>query len=302
MNQTHIILILAALMLGGVAVFMSQSMMEDNPTVPTAVSTAQLESIASHLESMDERMVKMEQRLDSVSNRPSGSGVDRSLDADSVNRMIAQALQDHGSMMVEEGMADGASEEEIAQKRAQFLDHSIAKFLDPNFTSDDREALWDQLKEQGLIEEAIVMLEQEVKGNPDNVNLMNQLAYAYIQPIMRGGVGGMDAGKWSMKADGMYDSVLALDDHNWEARFSKAISYSFWPPMFGKQPEAIRHFEILVGQQANQTATAQFSQTHLLLGNLYEQQGDHEKAMAAWQVGYDRFPDDSDLRKQLGIE
>ncbi|MDA0667661.1 MAG: hypothetical protein O3A95_06675 [Planctomycetota bacterium] len=131
---------------------------------------------------------------------------------------------------------------------------------------------------------------------------MNQLGYAYLQPIIRGGVAGMDAGKWSMKADGIYDQVLAADSENWDARFSKAISYSFWPPMFGKQPEAIRHFEILVGQQENQVANSQFSQTHLLLGNLYEQQGNHEKAMAAWQVGYDRFPDDANLRKQLGLE
>lgn len=175
-------------------------------------------------------------------------------------------------------------------------------FLDQNLSDEDREALWDELKELGLIEEAISLLEQEVANDPENADLMNQLGYAYLQPIIRDGVAGMDAGKWSVKADQTYDRVLELDPEHWEARFSKAISYSFWPPMFGKQPEAIRQFEVLVGQQANRAAKPEYAQTHILLGNLYEQSGDHEAAMAAWQLGADRYPEDADLRQKLGLE
>lgn len=302
MNTNHVFLLLAALLLCGVGLFMTTQMGEADSDSAELQILPQIGLIAERLESMDDRMVAMEQQVDAMASRPAGSNIDRSLDAETINRMIAQALEEQGGVFVQEAKGDGAEEKASAAAKERLLNDSIAKFLDPNFESEDREKLWDQLKEQGLIEQAIALLELEVEGNPENINLMNQLAYAYLQPIIRAGVAGMDAGKWSMKADGMYDQVLAADSENWEARFSKAISYSFWPPMFGKQSEAIRHFEILVGQQANQQASPQFAQTHLLLGNLYEQQGKHDEAMAAWQIGADRFPDDADLRKQLGLE
>jgi len=302
MTSNHVFFLLAALLLCGAALFMTTQRNEADSDSADLQILPQIGLIAERLENMDDRMVAMEQQVDAMESRPAGSNMDRSLDAETINRMIAQALEEQGSTSVEGAKGAGVSEEASAVANERLLNDSIAKLLDPNFQGDDREKLWDQLKEQGLIEEAIAQLEQEVKGDPENLTLMNQLAYAYLQPIMRGGVAGMDAGKWSMKADGMYDQILTADSENWEARFSKAISYSFWPPMFGKQPEAIRHFEILVEQQANQQSTPQFAQTHLLLGNLYEQQGKHEEAMAAWQVGADRFPDDADLRKQLGLE
>lgn len=143
------------------------------------------------------------------------------------------------------------------------------------------------------------MLEQEVAANPDNEELAVQLGYAYLQPIIRDNVSGMDAGKWSMKADATYDSVLEMNPNNWDARFSKAVSYSFWPPMFGKQKDAIKHFEILVDQQASQPSDPKYAQTYLLLGNLYSQTGETDKAMDAWTQGNSLYPDDAELRAQL---
>lgn len=301
MNQQTLAILLGLGLFCGLALYflMPTDLEPDSSELQLLPEIAML---AEQLESIDERMVGMEQRLDSMSDRPVARETNSGLDEETISRLIADALEERGTTGLGEANATGESEAMIAAAKEKLLNDSISKFLDPNFQGDGREELWDQLKEQGLIEEAIALLEAEVKLDPENTALMNQLGYAYLQPIIRDGVAGMDAGKWSMKADGMYDEVLAVDSENWEARFSKAISYSFWPPMFGKQPEAIRHFEILVGQQENQTANPQFSQTHLLLGNLYEQQGNHEKAMAAWQVGYDRFPDDAELRKQLGIE
>ena len=302
MNQNTLTLLLGVALLGGLAFYFVGSGDEGKDSTSDAQILPEIAMIAERLESMDERMLKMEQRLDSSANRPVSQGVDRSLDAETINQMIADALDQRGSSILPESQAEDRSEELIAEANDKLLNDSIAKLLDPNFSGQNREELWDQLKEQGLLEEAISLLEQEVQNDPENLNLMNQLGDAYLQPIIRGGVAGMDAGKWSMKADGIYDQVLAADSENWEARFSKAISYSFWPPMFGKQPEAIRHFEILVGQQENQTSNPQFAQTHFLLGNLYEQQGNHDKAMEAWSVGYERFPEDAALRKQLGLE
>jgi tetratricopeptide (TPR) repeat protein len=120
--------------------------------------------------------------------------------------------------------------------------------------------------------------------------------------MSRGNVAGIEAGQWAMKADSTFDSILKANPENWDARFTKAVSYSFWPPMFGKQQAAIDNFEILVSQQANQTPDPKFAQTHLLLGNLYYQTGQGDKAKEAWSNGLAQFPEDAALREQLGIE
>ena len=77
------------------------------------------------------------------------------------------------------------------------------------------------------------------------------------------------------------------------------MSLSFWPPVFGKQTEAIKHFEILVAQQANQPTRAGYAETHVLLGNLYQQIGDKQKAISTWKTGLGLFPDNPELAQQI---
>jgi len=69
--------------------------------------------------------------------------------------------------------------------------------------------------------------------------------------------------------------------------------------MFGKQAEAIHQFEVLVDQQAGQPAKGDFVQTHLVLGNLYLQQGQKDKALAVWQNGLAQFPGNAALMQQI---
>ncbi len=103
-----------------------------------------------------------------------------------------------------------------------------------------------------------------------------------------------------MKADEAFDAALARDDHHWDARFSKAVSPSFWPPLFGKQAEAIEHFETLMGQQeALPQQGPKHAQTYLLLGNLYQQQGNNDKALATWNDGTQLFPDNHELAARV---
>ena len=85
------------------------------------------------------------------------------------------------------------------------------------------------------------------------------------------------------------------------ARFTKAMSLSFWPPVFGKQGEAIQHFEILANQQEEGPPSGHFAQTYLLLGNMYAEQGKSEKALEAWERGLGYFPSNESLNKQLKI-
>jgi tetratricopeptide (TPR) repeat protein len=219
-----------------------------------------------------------------------------------IDRMVAAAVakQLQGQTLIPSSAEESAEQEEAARQLT--LDAALAKFLDPTLSFGDHEVMWDELKEAGLLEEAIEMLEDLAAADPDNEGLQVQLGYGYLQPIIRGNVAGMEAGQWSMKADATFDRVLEANPENWDARFSKAVSYSFWPPMFGKQKDAIDNFEILIGQQANQPADPKFAQTHLLLGNLYSQAGQDDKAQEAWASGFAQYPEDPALREKMGLE
>ena len=109
----------------------------------------------------------------------------------------------------------------------------------------------------------------------------------------------MDQSKWelSMKADKVFDKVLALDDKHWEARFTKAMQYTFFPDFLGKKKDAIAHFETLVRQQESMPVDAIQAQTYLYLGNLLEYR-DPQKAKEIWQKGARRHLDNQELQKR----
>ncbi len=161
------------------------------------------------------------------------------------------------------------------------------------------ESYWQKLRKQGVATtDMLSAFESFAAAHPNDPEAQVMLGNAYIQRLNEAKTG-PEMGQWAMKADGAYDGALALDDTNWNARFSKAISLSFWPPIFGKQGEAIRQFEVLLDQQREAPAQARHAETYLLLGNLYQQQGDLDKAQALWQEGRDLFPDDEDLSEKL---
>jgi len=179
------------------------------------------------------------------------------------------------------------------------LDDTIAALLDPTLDSGAREALWQKVREAGLLDEVLAVYEARAKANPNDPTAQVELGEAYLQKIFEVGSGPM-AGVWANKADGAFDAALALDDHNWDARFTKAVSLSFWPPIFGKQPDAIEHFQTLLSQQAGQPKNAQYAQTYLMLGNLYAQQGKSADAEAMWKQGLQQYPDNAALKEKFG--
>ena len=158
---------------------------------------------------------------------------------------------------------------------------------------DSMDISWDQLRDEGLLDDVLAEFEEFASLNPDDPNAHVMLGGAYIQALQD--ASNQETARYAMKADGAFTRALELDDHNWEARFSKAVSLSFWPPLFGKQGEAIEHFEILLGQQADAPPQSHHAQTYVFLGNLYQQQGDQEKAKEIWATGLSAFPDDGDL-------
>lgn len=159
----------------------------------------------------------------------------------------------------------------------------------------ENSAGWKRAFASGRMDELIAQFEAAAKANPRDTKTLMQLASAYLAYNQ------MDPSKWqlSMKADGVFDKVLEQDPAHWQARFTKAVSYTFWPEFLGKKGEAITHFETLVQQQAAMPPEPAQAQTYLFLGNLLEAR-DPARARAIWAQGAARHPENQELQQKRG--
>lgn len=170
-------------------------------------------------------------------------------------------------------------------------------FADPNATLDARQAAWASLRARGLLGEALALAEARAAAAPDDPRAQFDLGVGYIEKIQE--VTGIEAGSWATKADKAFDRTLALDEEHLDARLYKAMSLSFWPPIFGKRAEAIAQFETLIEKQAAHPAQDHFANSYTLLGNLHMESGNAAKALEVWKAGAAAFPDDADLAAKI---
>ena len=159
-------------------------------------------------------------------------------------------------------------------------------------------AAWVELREAGLEEEVLKHYADLAAASPGDAQAQYEHGAMLIealqdQPLAK-------TAQLATLADGAFDKALAVDPNHWASRYSKAISLSFWPKIMGRQPEAVRHFEILAKQQEAGAPQAHFAQTYVFLGNLYADGGDAEKAREAYERGLRWHPDNSQLKQQLG--
>jgi tetratricopeptide (TPR) repeat protein len=170
-----------------------------------------------------------------------------------------------------------------------------------SFGQRQRQELFQKVRDAGRIDEYLAAIEKLAAGSPNDPDLQVALGHAYLQKLF--GVGNTpEAGPLAFKSDAAFDRALELDDHNWGARFSKAVSLSNWPDFMGRGPEAIENFEILLEQQATQAKRPEFAMTYLYLGNMLEAGGKHEQALATWRAGLELFPDHEELRRALAAQ
>ncbi len=167
-----------------------------------------------------------------------------------------------------------------------------------SLTNFERQELFQKLREAGRIDEYVAAIEKLAAEDPENADLQVALGNAYLQKLFAVG-NTPEAGKWAPLSDSAFDRALELDEENWGARFSKAVSLSNWPAFLGRGPEAIEHFEILLEQQATQPKQEQFALTYLFLGNMQQAGGERDKAIATWRAGLELFPDMDGLRQAL---
>ncbi len=207
-----------------------------------------------------------------------------------VARLVAEAL---------EGKT-GAAPGEATELDGLDVNELYAKLQDPSLSYEDREFLWQAIRDAGRSEELVELLEARFATDPNNPELAVELGKGYLQRIQEVGNGPL-AGVLATQADNSFNKALELNPQHWDARFNKAVALSFWPPVMGKQRSAIAEFETLVAQQSGAAAHPGHAQTHLLLGNMYQQIGETDKAIAAWSLGAQLFPDDPQLAGQLQL-
>lgn len=232
--------------------------------------------------------LRAEQQLHPVGQRSEVGDIDAA---------VARWMEQRGNLSV--GAEGATAELAKAAPVATSLEEALA-LLDGDLDDTQRQQLWRKWADEGLTDQIVAAWEERAAREPNNPDMQVALGGVYLNKIFEVG-NSPEAGTWAIKADKAFDAALALDETHWEARFTKAVSLSFWPPVFGKQGEAIQNFETLVAQQANGPRKSEYAQTHLLLGNMYSQMGNSEKALGAWQAGLAQFPDDEELRKQLEI-
>jgi len=181
---------------------------------------------------------------------------------------------------------------------AAFLQQAVDLLVSTQATRQQKRAAWKQLRDAGKLDPVIAELEQRVANDPRAAEYSAALGQAYLQKC--GTIKDMrEQAVLAMQADKLFDTALTLDPANWEARFTKAVGMSYWPPTLNKGDEVIQHFQTLIEQQEAQTPQPHFAETYAWLGDQYQKSGRTDDARATWQRGAALFPADEKLREKL---
>ena len=273
----------------GVAVTLSSGAAE-----PTQVRAAEPADglLARELARLAEAQADLAARLDEQRAAPrAAAGVSADAVAEAVERYLAERAEPAAA-----ACGAGSAVDDDARR----VEDALAKLLAGDLDDGQVQALWAELGKAGLSDELVDAFEARVERDPNDPDLRVELGQAYLQKIFEVG-NGPAAGLWAMKADAAFDAALELEPEHWDARFTKAVSLSFWPPALGKQNAAIEQFETLLGQQKGQAREPRFAQTYLFLGNMYQQTGQAQKALATWQEGLALYPDSGELQSQVQL-
>jgi len=161
-----------------------------------------------------------------------------------------------------------------------------------------KQATWRQLRESGNLDPVIGELERKMTSDPSNADCAAALGQAYWQKA--GTIKDVrEQAIFAMQADRLFDTALSLDSANWEARFTKAVGLTYWPPTLNKGDEAIQQFLALIQQQENQSPQPEFAETYVRLGDQYQKGGHGDDARAVWERGATLFPSHEGLKTKL---
>ncbi len=176
----------------------------------------------------------------------------------------------------------------------------FAAITSGNLDRGEIQKLWDQALAAGKVDDLIELFKDRAEADPTNPDAQNALGDAYIQKVQTLG-SSPQAGAVALRADKAFTKALELDPNHLNARRSKAIALSFWPPVMGKQTECVQQFEVLIEKQNLVPVEPDHMQAYLLLGNMHMQMGKFDQARAVWENGLLRFPGNENLMRQLDL-
>jgi tetratricopeptide (TPR) repeat protein len=183
--------------------------------------------------------------------------------------------------------------------------NSIRKSVDALLSAKsgaEKHDLFQQLVKSGQIDAAIAELKQRMADNPNDPEIPTTLGEAQLNKLRAlrdAGGDPNDVGILAMQADQSFNAALKIDPQNWEANFVKASSMYYWPADATRDNDVVQRLSGLIDQQETMPAQPQFVQTYVMLGNEYEKIGQPDKAMATWQLGLTKFPNDPTLLKKI---
>jgi tetratricopeptide (TPR) repeat protein len=178
------------------------------------------------------------------------------------------------------------------------LSGAVDVLISPQAGYVEKHSVWNQLKANDSLDMAIRDLEERAANNPASPECAAALGQAYLQKC--GTITDVrEQGILAMQADKVFDTALALDPANWEARFTKAVALSYWPANLNKGDEVAQHFLTLIQQQETQPPQPQFADTYVWLGDQYQKAGRTDDARTVWERGATLFPDQQKLKSRL---
>ena len=181
---------------------------------------------------------------------------------------------------------------------ASSLSRTVDLLVSTQVSYQQKREAWKRLRDAGKLDQAIAELEERTVNDPRRAEYPAALGQAYLKKC--GTIQDVrEQAMLAMQADKLFDTALSLDPSNWEARFTKAVGMSYWPPTLNKGEEVIQHFQTLIQLQEAQTPQAEFAETYAWLGEQYQKAGRGDDARMVWQRGAALFPADEKLRTKL---
>lgn len=253
------------------------------PSSDDAALVALRTEIGELARSLDQHRMAVDSRLEQLARQPVAA-------APQPESTFAQLL----ATAIEEPTAAPADGE-----RAKLPAEDLFELLRSGQLSElEEEELWNELSKLGRTKELIALFEARAAQQPNDPAVQVELGGAYLRMLQEVGQSAL-AGVWAGKADGAFNRALEIDPLHVEARLTKAISLSFWPPILGKQGEAVKQFETLISQLENQNPSPSTAQAWLMLGNLHQQMGKPDQALSVWQQGANLFPGNPEFAAKL---
>ena len=182
------------------------------------------------------------------------------------------------------------------------LRKTVDALLDPHITAAKKHELFQQLAKAGQLPDAIAELKQRALDNPNDPEIPTTLGEAQLNQVRVLKDAGADVnelGILAMQADQSFNAALKLDPSNYEAQLVKSISMTYWPADPTRDAQVVQTLSGLIDQQETMPQNPGFAQTYLYLGNEYQKIGQTAQATATWQLGLQKFPNNTDLQNKL---